>query len=70
MPETKTPETKTLAGMLQVRFGDFDAAPGPEIEGNATLNDAQAADLVAGKYYVNIHTAANPGGEIRGQVTK
>ena len=40
------------------------------VEGSATLTDAQAADLVAGKYYVNIHTAANPGGEIRGQVTK
>ena len=40
------------------------------VEGSATLTDAQAADLMAGKYYVNIHTAANPGGEIRGQVTK
>jgi hypothetical protein len=40
------------------------------VEGSATLTDAQAADLQAGKYYVNIHTAANPGGEIRGQVTK
>ncbi len=40
------------------------------IEGSATLTDAQAADLVAGKYYVNIHTDANKGGEIRGQVTK
>ena len=39
-------------------------------EGSATLTDEQAADLTAGKYYVNIHTAANPGGEIRGQVTK
>jgi hypothetical protein len=39
-------------------------------EGSATLTDAQAADLMAGKYYVNLHTAANPGGEIRGQVTK
>jgi hypothetical protein len=39
-------------------------------EGSATLTDAQAADLTAGRYYVNIHTAANPGGEIRGQVTK
>jgi hypothetical protein len=40
------------------------------VEGSAMLTDAQAADLTAGKYYVNIHTAANPGGEIRGQVTK
>ena len=38
------------------------------VEGSATLTDAQAADLTAGKYYVNVHTAANPGGEIRGQV--
>jgi hypothetical protein len=40
------------------------------VQGSATLTDAQAADLAAGKYYINIHTAANPGGEIRGQVTK
>ena len=40
------------------------------VEGSATLTDAQAADLVAGKYYINVHTAANPGGEIRGQVMK
>ncbi|TKT72423.1 CHRD domain-containing protein [Afipia massiliensis] len=45
-----------------------DAASGAE--GSATLTDAQAADLLAGKYYINIHTAAHPGGEIRGQVTK
>lgn len=51
------------------------AVPIPNIasspaEGSATLTDAQAADLLAGKYYVNIHTAANPAGEIRGQVMK
>ena len=51
------------------------AVPIPNIatsptEGSATLTDAQAADLTSGKYYVNIHTAANPGGEIRGQVMK
>jgi hypothetical protein len=40
------------------------------VEGSATLTDAQAADLMGGKYYINVHTAANPGGEIRGQVTK
>ena len=38
------------------------------ITGSATLTDAQAADLMAGKWYFNVHTAANPGGEIRGQV--
>jgi hypothetical protein len=39
-------------------------------EGSAVLTDAQAADLMAGKMYFNVHTAANPDGEIRGQVTK
>ena len=38
------------------------------IEGQATLTPAQAADLSAGKWYANIHTAANPAGEIRGQM--
>ncbi len=36
--------------------------------GTATLTDAQIADLMAGKWYSNVHTAANPGGEIRGQL--
>ena len=42
--------------------------PSP-LKGSATLTDAQIADLNAGKWYLNIHTAANPGGEIRGTVT-
>ena len=40
------------------------------IKGTATLTDAQATDLLAGKWYFNIHTEANKPGEIRGQVTK
>ncbi len=47
----------------------FPSAASP-ITGTATLTDAQAADLAAGKYYVNVHTAANRGGEIRGQIVK
>ncbi len=38
------------------------------LEGTATLSDAQWADLAAGKDYINLHTAANKGGELRGQV--
>ena len=38
------------------------------IKGEATLTDAQAADLKAGKWYFNVHTDKNKPGEIRGQV--
>ena len=40
------------------------------IKGSATLTDAQIAQLEAGKWYVNIHTAANKDGEIRGQLVR
>ena len=46
------------------------AAPASPVKGTATLTDAQMADLMAGKWYANIHTAANPGGEIRGQMAR
>lgn len=46
------------------------APNGPEFEGSATLTDAQAKEMLAGEWYVNVHTAANKGGEIRGQLTK
>jgi Cu/Zn superoxide dismutase len=38
--------------------------------GSKKLTAAQASQLMAGDWYVNIHTAANKGGEIRGQVVK
>jgi hypothetical protein len=36
--------------------------------GMATISDTQEAQLLAGLWYVNIHTDAHLGGEIRGQV--
>ncbi|WP_316192930.1 CHRD domain-containing protein [Bradyrhizobium sp. SZCCHNRI1029] len=45
-------------------------SPEPPITGSAVITDAQAADLLAGKWYANVHTQANPGGEIRGQMTR
>lgn len=47
----------------------FSGSMDSPIKGSATLTAAQAADLLAGKWYVNLHTAANPGGEVRGQAT-
>ena len=45
----------------------FPSAASP-IQATATLTEAQATDLLAGRWYVNIHTATHPSGEIRGQV--
>jgi hypothetical protein len=38
------------------------------IKGEATLTPEQAQQFMAGEWYVNVHTQANPKGEIRGQV--
>ncbi|MBX3654585.1 MAG: CHRD domain-containing protein [Ramlibacter sp.] len=40
------------------------------ITGQTNLTTAQAADLASGRWYVNVHTSAFPGGEIRGQLTE
>ena len=44
--------------------------PASPISGRVSLTKAQVSDLEKGLWYFNVHTAANPGGEIRGQVTK
>ena len=38
------------------------------ISGDCTLNAAQTTKLLGGLFYVNVHTVANGGGELRGQI--
>lgn len=40
------------------------------ITGSQVVTEMQAADILAGKWYVNIHTERNPSGEIRGQLLR
>ncbi|MEO7911304.1 MAG: CHRD domain-containing protein [Roseiflexaceae bacterium] len=40
------------------------------ITGTLTLNQQQAADLMSGLYYVNVHSATFTQGEIRGQIVQ
>lgn len=46
----------------------FPPPPRSPLEGRATLTPGQAAELLSGNWYVNVHTARHPGGELRGQL--
>ena len=59
------PAAMGSAAGVQIPLKGSVASP---ISGMATLNDGQIGDLRGGLWYLNIHTSANPGGEIRGQV--
>ena len=61
------PAAPAAAAGVQVAFSGAMASP---LVGTAPVNDGQIGDIRAGLWYINIHTAANPKGEIRGQVMK
>ena len=53
---------------VEVWLSKKGAAASSPIKGEATLTADEAKQMMAGDTYVNVHTAAHPGGEIRGQI--
>lgn len=52
---------------VEVNVGGISGLSSP-LMGSTTLTAAQASDLLDGLWYLNIHSDAFPGGEIRGQL--
>ena len=52
------------AGVVVPINGDLSSP----IKGEVTLTAEQTAQLLEGKWYLNLHTATHPDGEIRGQI--
>lgn len=58
-----------VAAGVKIAISGFPAATSGTISKSDTLkNETDETDLLQGRWYYNIHTPANPGGEIRGQV--
>lgn len=61
----KAPVGQNGGVVLPLAIGSGGSA---SISGTVPITPAQVADLLAGNYYVNVHTTANASGEVRGQV--
>ncbi len=59
------PALPNLNAVVEVGTG----VVGPPVVGSAVLDAAQETDIMAGLWYLNLHTTAFAGGEIRGQVS-
>ncbi len=64
------PAAKTASAgvILALTVTEGATAGSGTIAGTGTLTDAQITEMRDGLYYINVHTAANAKGEIRGQV--
>jgi len=61
------PATPGDTAPVQVDIGAISGLSSP-LSGATILSDQQESELLAGLWYINIHTQLNPSGEIRGQV--
>ncbi|MGN6214839.1 CHRD domain-containing protein [Parafilimonas sp.] len=57
-------------GDVEIPITGFAASTSGTLEASAIVDEDEEEDLLEDKFYVNIHTAAHTGGEIRGQMIK
>jgi hypothetical protein len=57
-----------IAAPILIDIGALSGGVTSPMVGSTTLTPTQASDLLAGRWYVNIHSTTFPGGEIRGQL--
>lgn len=63
------PADAGVAAPVKIPITGFTASATGSVSKSDTLkNEADEADFLLGKWYYNLHTPANPGGEIRGQI--
>ena len=60
------PGVRGMIAAVALSLGSTAVLTSP-LQGSVVLNAGQAAQFSAGRWYLNIHTAAHPDGEIRGQ---
>src|SRR6478752_5334194 len=61
------PATQGTKAPLVVWLSKQGSPADSPLTGQTILTPEQALQFAAGQWYVNVHTQANPGGEIRGQ---
>jgi hypothetical protein len=67
-PASASANAGVLVGLSPFNGGAFGASG--TMSGTTTLSASTLSSLIDGLTYINLHTSANPGGEIRGQILR